>query len=101
MSYRVILRSEVLEEIFLVVDYISENSSEDVALAWYQGFDAASRSLSDFPHRCELARESDEYPDFELRQLIYKSHRLIFTVRGNEVHVLHVRHGAQEGLEEL
>ena len=31
----------------------------------------------------------------EIRQLVYKSHRVLFIVSGREAHVLHVRHGAR------
>ena len=101
VTYRIIFHEEARLEAIEFVRYLSEESSVDTALAWRAGLMSATDSLTEFPHRCPFSRENEAFENIELRQLIYKSHRLIFTVRGNEVHVLHVRHGAQEGLEEL
>jgi len=44
------------------------------------------------------ANENERFAE-ELRQLIYKPYRIIFTIRNQEVHVLHVRHSAMEDLD--
>ena len=53
------------------------------------------------PRRCGLARENSSFKE-ETRQLLYgKRHhkyRTLFTIRGDEVHVLHVRHGARQAV---
>lgn len=52
--------------------------------------------------RCPLAPESGLFP-FEVRQLLYghKPHvyRILFTVQGNVVYVLHIRHGRRQPLK--
>jgi len=50
------------------------------------------------PQRCACARENDKY-DEELRQLVFRSHRIIFTIKGKTVHVMHIRHAARKELE--
>ena len=65
---------------------------------WLAGLEAAVQSLSALPERCPLAPESDVFNE-EIRQLIYGRrsgrYRVLFTVRGGTVRVLHVRHGAR------
>ena len=55
-------------------------------------------SLADNPQRNSLAPE-DEYFREEIRNLLYGKrknvYRVIFTVRGDTVHVLHFRRGAR------
>lgn len=47
------------------------------------------------PERCPLAPENDAF-EVEIRQLIYRSHRVLFTVLGSRVHILHIRHVRQD-----
>ncbi len=71
--------------------------SPEAAELWFNGIEAAIYSLEHFPKRCPRAREDGLFK-YELRQLVYgrghRRHRIIFTVRDERVHVLHVRHGA-------
>lgn len=46
-------------------------------------------------------RESDAFPEIELRQLIYKSHRLIFTIRNDTVDIIHLRHVSRDLMVDL
>jgi plasmid stabilization system protein ParE len=95
MRYSVIFRPEAREEALAAADYIALSGSPEGALRWYEGLEAAIRSLESMPARCVYAREREAFPGIELRQLMYESHRLIFVIRDREVHVLHVRHAAQ------
>jgi plasmid stabilization system protein ParE len=59
----------------------------------------AIASLATFPKRCPLAPETVRFP-FEVRQLLYgrKPHvyRILFTIEGDTVIVLHIRHGRRK-----
>lgn len=101
MSYQVIFRPEARDEAIEAASYIAEHASAVAALHWYDGLEKAIESLTTMPRRCPLARESDAFPGIELRQIIFKSHRLIFTVRQRTVHILHVRHAARDDVDEL
>lgn len=101
MTYRIILRKEALEEALEAADYIAEHGSPEIAVAWYEGLEGAITSLGEFPHRCHYARENECFPGVELRQRLFNSHRLIYAVRGEEVHILHIRHVHQDSLDEL
>lgn len=76
--------------------WITEQS-EGAALRWYEGLMRAFRSLEKNPLRCPLAPESAFFE--EIRQLIYGKYRILFTVEGETVFVLRVRHGAREYLK--
>ena len=58
----------------------------------------AFRSLEKNPLRCPLAPESVFFKE-EIRQLVYGQYRILFTVKGDTVYVLRVRHGAMEYLK--
>lgn len=62
---------------------------------WFDEADEAILSLSDFPYRCALAPEDEEFEE-EIRHLIVGSYRVLFTVQQDEVHVLHVRHDRRD-----
>lgn len=55
-------------------------------------------SLAHSPRRFGFAREHGQIPEWELRQTIFKSHRIIFRVDGDRVQVLRIRHVAQDTL---
>ena len=69
---------------------------------WFNGLIDAINSLELYPLRCPIAPESDEFEE-QIRQLLYgkrgRAYRILFTVAGETVRVLHVRHGARQWLE--
>lgn len=99
MKYRVVFRDEARDEALAAADYIAAHSSVAAAGRWYSALGKAIASLSVMPRRCSPAREQPAHPGAELRQLIFKSHRLVVTIRGNQVHVLHVRHAARSNFD--
>ena len=64
----------------------------------------AIESLSTFPRRCSIAPENGLFAH-EIRQLLYgrgtSVYRVLFTITGDTVSVLHIRHSAQNMLEPL
>ena len=56
----------------------------------------AIEALANFPRRCPVAPQDRSFP-FEVRQLVYgnKPHlyRILFTIAGRTIQVLHIRHG--------
>ncbi|MCL1475940.1 type II toxin-antitoxin system RelE/ParE family toxin [Argonema antarcticum] len=81
------------EEAFL---YIQKDSSLN-AEEWYDGLVNAILSLENFPNRCPLASESEEIGR-EIHQLIYSRYRILFSVTGDVVQVLRIRHTARDWL---
>ena len=75
----------------------------DAASRWYNRLMEVIFSLDVFPERCPLAPESKSL-NTEIREIFHgrrqHKYRILFTVRENKVHVLHVRHGARQALGE-
>jgi plasmid stabilization system protein ParE len=99
-KYRVIIQPPALDDLDAAYRWIRERAPE-AAARWFNGFADALNSLAEFPDRCGLAPENDAFEP-EIRQLLYgrKSgiYRVIFTITGREVRVLHIRHAARTAL---
>ncbi len=98
--YRVIVTPEAeasIRESFL---YILARSSLN-AERWICRLYAEIDTLETFPERCAFARER-EYLDDDLRQLLFKSHRVVFSVdkASSTVYVHEVRHAKRRALGE-
>ena len=68
------------------------------AIRWQQQIEKAVISLEHLPTRCPIASETESF-GFEIRQLLHGNYRILFTIKENSVHVLHVRHAARSNLE--
>jgi plasmid stabilization system protein ParE len=68
---------------------------------WFRSLMNAIATLQEKPQRCTLAVEHEIFPE-EVRQLRHGKakniYRVLFTIRGNAVYVLYVRHSAQAPL---
>ncbi len=105
MTYRIIIEPAAEREIRAAVRWKTENASPHVAARWYNGLIRRIDVLRRQPLRCPLAAENDRFPE-EIRELLYgrsgkriHKHRILFTVRGETVHILYVRHTARDELE--
>lgn len=91
--YRVELTEPAERDIAEAEEWIAADSPA-VAEQWIDGLLAAIETLATMPARCPLAPEDEDHVE-EIRQLIYQRHRVMFTILGRRVVVLHVRHGAR------
>ena len=105
MTYRIIIEPTAEREIRSAVRWKTENASPAVAARWYNGLVQKIDTLRSHPTRYALAAENDKFPE-EIRELFYgrggkrvHRHRIIFTIRGDAVHVLYVRHTARDEVE--
>jgi plasmid stabilization system protein ParE len=96
VKFRVRIETRAARDIDEASGWLAARSPE-AAERWFNAIEAEIYSLENFPARCPRAREAELFP-YELRQLVYGRrqgrYRVIFTIRGQTVHVLHVRHGA-------
>lgn len=100
MTYRVELSARARHELQSIVDYLAQRSKR-AADRWHRGIVLAVRSLAKQPQRFALAMESDAFP-FQIRQLLYgrkRNYRVVYTIQGNVVVVLTIRHAAQDNLD--
>ena len=100
MSYTVIVLPDAEHEMEVAYDWLASQTPQHAPL-WYNGMIDAILSLEELPTRCPLAPENSASPDEEIRQLLYgnpqHSYRILFSIRGTRVLVLHVRHAARAG----
>ncbi|MAT14424.1 MAG: hypothetical protein CMJ46_04050 [Planctomyces sp.] len=73
------------------------NDSPLNAVRWRKKLYEIADTLSQFPEGCSLALEN-EFVDFEVRQKLHGSYRILFTIAGDRVIILHVRHGARRSM---
>jgi len=75
----------------------------DAAERWFNSIYDTIGSLEIFPERCPLAPESKTLRT-EIREIFHgrrqHKYRILFLVTEDEVHVLHIRHGARLALGE-
>jgi len=94
MPFRIEIAPEAGKEIEEIYLYIAEDSPDNAA-RWYFAIHDKIQTLKDSPNRCPLAFENRFY-DYEIRNLIFGSYRVIFRVQEKVVQILHVKHGARE-----
>ena len=96
--YTVDVTDEVVADIQSAFEYIHERSPQN-AINWLRELYIAIDTLETMPERCPRIRESEAFEE-EVRNLLFHSHRIIFTVNEEtsivEVHAF--RHAAQDEL---
>lgn len=101
MTHTVVVSPRARDDLRRNAGWMAWNVSGRSADRWLAGAEAAVLSLEDHPERCP---EADEAADLgiDLRVLLHgrRPHvfRVLFTIDGNTVNVLHVRHAAQDRL---
>lgn len=105
MSFRVILQPRAEQDIRDAVRWLLQQSkSSTTVLRWARGIRAKIDTLKDYPLRCPVDPDSEVY-GAEVRMLLYGrgrggKYRVLFTIQGDTVRVLTVRHTAQRSRTE-
>lgn len=98
MAYLVELSRTAEAEVLEAFVWKGERSAS-AANQWYNGLMTALASLKEHPRRCPVAPDQDAFPE-EVHQLLYGKrrdvYRILFSIRGVIVYILHVRHGSQK-----
>lgn len=97
MSFRVVVTPEAERDLRNAVSYIRRDNVRAAAV-WLKGVRNRIKSLANQPDRCPLAPESDNF-DEPIRELFFGAgnrgtYRILFVVYGQNVIVIHVRHGS-------
>lgn len=100
MKYTVEITPTAEAELWQAFEYIHRRAPLNAA-RWLKGIHKAIDSLELFPTRCGTAREA-KYLHADLRQFIFKSHRIIFAIdeKTKIVRILYVRHGSMRAIGE-
>jgi plasmid stabilization system protein ParE len=103
MTFRVEISAQAENDAELIFEWLISQHAGETGGRWFAALDDAIASLAAFPERCLLAPESVRFP-FEVRQLFYgrKPHfyRILFTIDGETVKILHIRHGRRKPLSD-
>lgn len=73
----------------------SRNPGSEYPARWYYGIRAAIKDLATSARECGVAYE-DRFFAETIRQRLFDSYKILFAIRDNRVHVLHIRHQAQD-----
>lgn len=96
MDFRVDLSEQAQRDVAAIYDWLLAEHAGDAGERWFVALRAAISSLAAFPSRCPVAPENQDSP-VEVRQLLYGNrphvYRILFTIEGSTVQVLHIRHG--------
>jgi plasmid stabilization system protein ParE len=100
MKYTVIVMRRAQADIALAREYIAEHSPTNAA-NWVKAIYKEIESLEKFPHGLSSAREQSHY-SIEIRQVVVKSYRIIFTIDDatKTVYVVTVRHAKMRAIGE-
>jgi plasmid stabilization system protein ParE len=76
--------------------------SPDAAQRWHDGLTRAISSLAKLPTRCPVSQHDSQALGCEVRILLYgkrrRVYRILFSVVGDTVWVLRIRHGTRGSL---
>ena len=99
-KYEVIVSPEAQAAILTAFRYIHERAPQN-AERWLRNLYSCIGTLESFPGRCASARER-KYFEEELRQLVFKSHRIIFHLdkKNRTVRVVYLVHVTQRTIGE-
>ena len=102
MTYHLIIEPTAGRGIREAVRWKTAHAFPALAARWYNGLLKKIDTLKTHPNRCPLAAESHKFPE-DIRELLYgrrrNTYRIIFTLRGDTVHILYVEHAARDELE--
>jgi plasmid stabilization system protein ParE len=96
MKRKVLLTPQAEQDIRAAYLFIRADAPE-AALRWRNGLRRLVRTLSTFSDKHEIAAEAREV-GVELRQMLFGSYRVLYTVEERSVHIHALRHGARRPL---
>jgi len=98
VAHEVIIGRTAYAEAEAYAQFILDQSNDELASnKWWNGLLDAIFSLESMPGRCPVIPERS-WSDIKLHQLLYESHRVIFQIGPDTVHVLRVYHASQKPL---
>ena len=102
MRYKVELADSAKADLRDAVRWIRDKVSPAAADQWLDGLLTAAGTLEEQPFRCPLAAESGLFPE-DIRFLLHggrkPKYRILFTIRGDSVVILYVRHAARDHIQ--
>lgn len=102
MTYRVVVLPRAKLQIQAQAQWWAKHRSPEQAARWLAGIEQEISQLGEAPLRHGFARENDSF-SFDLRQMLFgvgshPTHRIVFSIEGDEILVHAVRHHAQDDI---
>ena len=101
MSFRVVFRPQARADVAAAVAWLAR-TSPTTAARWRSGLFQIVEKLETNPALCPAADEAADL-GLELRELLYgrrrSIYRILFTIDGQTVNILRVRHASQDRLK--
>jgi plasmid stabilization system protein ParE len=98
MKLQVVVTARAKQNLRDAYSWAAERAPLTAAL-WLQRFERELETLGDSPDRFQLAHEN-AFVEPEIRQMIFGrrqgAYRVLFTVLGNQVQVLHIRRAVRD-----
>ena len=88
--YAIVIEDTAGQELRASFEWGARAWGRPEAQIWFSRMIRQIKTLAALPERCSIAPECDEFAE-TVRHLIVGRYRILFTVRGKQVHVLHVR----------
>ncbi|MBO0800051.1 MAG: type II toxin-antitoxin system RelE/ParE family toxin [Blastocatellia bacterium] len=102
MTYRVVFTPRARADALEAFRWYAERSP-DAAARWYGGLEKAIATLRQNPARHPVAEEETEQFGITIRRMLYGRRRgvfrILFTIEGDTVTLLYVRHSARGPIE--
>ena len=96
MAFRVEITPQAEQDAEAILEWLIAQEAGEAGLRWFIRLRKAIATLAERPRRCPPAPENASVP-FEMRQLLYGRrphvYRILFTIEGDVVCVLRIRHG--------
>jgi toxin ParE1/3/4 len=101
MARRIRVSDEALNQIEAIRDYIAKDSPRNAA-RWLENLHSRLNRLS-YSDESHAVLYTPEQAGLEVRQTFYGTYRILYSIDGDIIHVLSVRHGARRpmGPDEL
>ncbi len=102
MTFHVIVDDRAIADIERNAEWWAEHHSPTQAKRWYEAVFEAIYALEDNPEQHAFSAENQKFP-FAIRDLICglgsrPTYRAVFTIQGDEVHVLTVRRATEDAI---
>jgi len=93
MDYRILITDAATQDLDDIMGYIALDNPSRAASYIDELLDEI-RSLKTMPKRCAVAPESGRH-GYEMRHHLYGHYRILFMIKGAQVTILRVIHGAR------
>lgn len=102
MTFHVESTAAAEQDADAILDWLLSEHAGDTGIRWFLALQDAIASLAELPERCPVAAESAGFP-LEVRHLLYGKtphvYRILLTIQGQTVYILHIRHGRRQPLK--